>query len=64
MQQLADFLGTLGCVRQAYNLDGGDSTVMYFGNYFWDNKYHYDGMDRIASDIIYVSTAVDPETWK
>ena len=64
MQQLADFLGTLGCVEQAYNLDGGDSTVMYFGDYFWDRKYHYEGMDRIASDIIYVSTAVDPKTWK
>lgn len=64
MQQLADFLGTLGCVQQAYNLDGGDSTVMYFGKYFWDKKYHYEGMDRYTSDIIYVATAVDPETWK
>ena len=64
MQQLADFLGTLGCVQQAYNLDGGDSTCMYFGRYFWDNKYHYDGMDRIASDIIYVSTGIPPESWK
>lgn len=64
MQQLADFLGTLGCVQQAYNLDGGDSTVMYFGKKFWDEKYHYEGMDRITSDIVYVATAVDPATWK
>lgn len=64
MQQLADFLGTLGCVQQAYNLDGGDSTVMYFGGMFWDRKYHYEGMDRVASDIVYVATAVDPESWK
>lgn len=64
MQQLADFLGSLGCVQQAYNLDGGDSTVMYFGRLFWDNKYHYEGMDRVASDIIYVASAVDPATWK
>lgn len=64
MQQLADFLGTLGKVQVAYNLDGGDSTVMYFNGTYWDRKYHYDGMDRVASDIIYVATGVDPTEWK
>lgn len=64
MQQLADFLGTLGCVQQAYNLDGGDSTVMYFNGTYWDRKYHYEGMERVSSDIIYIATAVDPAEWQ
>ena len=64
MQQLADYLGTLGCVRQAYNLDGGDSTIMYFGKMYYDNRFHGEGEKRAISDIVYVATAVDPSTWK
>ena len=64
MQQTADYLGTLGCVQQAYNLDGGQSTFMFFGRLYYDLKFHGAGENRTISDIIYVASAVDPATWK
>ena len=63
MQKAAEFMGTLG-VQTAYNLDGGDSTVLYFGKTFYDKDFHYIGNGRKTSDIIYVCSAVDPATWK
>lgn len=63
MQQLADYLGTLG-VQNAYNLDGGDSSVMFFNRSFFDHDHHYVGIDRVTADIIYVCSAVDPATWE
>ena len=61
-QQMADFMDKLG-VQQAYNLDGGQSTViMFHGNYFY--KDYSKDMEREQSDIVFVTTAVDPKTWK
>ena len=59
-QQLADFMGGLGCV-QAFNLDGGNSAEMIFNNAFYGSRT---GNERDQSDIIYFATAVDPVTWK
>lgn len=61
MQQMADFMGTLG-VKTAYNLDGGNSATMFFNRTYYD--WHYTDAERRASDIIYVCSAVDPATWK
>ena len=61
MQQMADFMGTLG-VKHAYNLDGGNSAIMFFGGKYYDS--HYSDIERPTSDIVYVCTAVDPATWK
>ncbi len=60
-QQMADFMGTLG-VQSAYNLDGGQSCVMLFNGKFVDHKTP--STEREQSDIIYVCSAVNPETWK
>ena len=64
MQELADYLGTIDEIEQAYNLDGGDSTCMYLGKTYYDMKYHYPAEKRSIADIVYVATAVDPATWK
>ncbi len=55
MQDLADFVMSLG-VQNAYNLDGGNSTVMLFGG----EKVNAIGQGylRPISDIIYFATAV------
>ena len=51
-------------LTEAQTQRGKENRMMYFGKKFWDEKYHYEGMDRITSDIVYVATAVDPATWK
>jgi exopolysaccharide biosynthesis protein len=56
-QQMADFMGTLN-VQNAYNLDGGQSSVMVFNGKFLDNKTS--NTERPQSDIIYVASAVKP----
>lgn len=58
LQEFADFIVTLG-VKYAYNLDGGNSTVMLFGDRkinAIDQKYL-----RPISDIIYFATTVPEE---
>lgn len=54
-QQLADYLGQLGCT-QAFNLDGGNSAEMVFGEKTY--KGMPGGAERPLSDIIYFATAV------
>ena len=63
-QQLANFMYSLGC-RDAFNLDGGGSSAMYYG-YLGTAKYYnvLMGGDRDMSDIIYFATAVPPEEWE
>ena len=63
LQQFANFLETLG-VQCGYNLDGGDSTVMYLGRTYYDMDHHYNGEERVMSDIVYVCSAVDPASWQ
>ena len=62
-QELADFMASLGCL-QAYNLDGGNSAEMVFGETVWRGQPR--GDERGISDILYFATAVpgnggDPE---
>ena len=45
-----------GCV-QAYNLDGGNSALMYFHGENYSKK-SFDA-ERSVSDIIYFSTGID-----
>ena len=54
-QQLAAFMGNLGCT-QAFNLDGGNSAEMVFGERIY--KGMPGGAERGLSDIIYFATAV------
>ena len=61
MQDAADYVATLG-VRTAYNLDGGNSSIMFFNRRYFDE--HYTGSERPMSDIVYVCSAVDPATWE
>ena len=63
-QQMANFMYSLGC-RDAFNLDGGGSSAMYFG-YLGTAKYYnvLMGGDRDMSDIIYFATAVPTEEWE
>ncbi|MBR4360628.1 MAG: phosphodiester glycosidase family protein [Clostridia bacterium] len=56
-QQLADFMGALGCL-EAFNLDGGGTAVMVFHGQVVNNL---GGSPREQSDIIYFATAVSPE---
>ena len=59
-QELADFMGSLGC-RDAFNLDGGGSATMVFrGDYY----NALGDSPRSMSDIIYFATAVPAEAWK
>ena len=60
-QELADFMGSLGCT-QAFNLDGGNSAEMVFGETIY--KGMPDGAERSLSDVIYFATAVPEENWK
>ena len=53
-QQLADKMFALGCV-QAYNLDGGNSAEMVFGDKII--KGMPGGDERGLSDIIYFASA-------
>lgn len=57
-QELAHFMAELGCV-QAFNLDGGNSAEMVFGEKMY--KGMPGGDERGLSDIIYFATAVPEE---
>ena len=57
-QTLADYMAEIGC-RQAYNLDGGNSAEMVFGDRIY--KGMPGGDERSLSDIIYFATAVPEE---
>ena len=61
MQDAANYVATLG-VQTAYNLDGGNSSIMFFNRKYFDE--HYSGSERPMSDIVYVCSAVDPKTWE
>ncbi len=54
-QKLAEFMAAIGCT-QAFNLDGGNSAEMVFGEKIY--KGMPDGAERSLSDIIYFATAV------
>ena len=56
-QELADFMGVLGCV-EAYNLDGGGSSAMVYQGEYYNTLA---GSERAISDIIYFASAVDSE---
>ncbi len=51
--QLAAFMQEQGCIT-AYNLDGGDTALMWFGGDYYSRK-----TKRSQSDIIYFATTVD-----
>lgn len=53
---LAQFMYEQGC-QQAYNLDGGNSALMVFGEENYSKKSV--SAERSVSDIIYFATAVD-----
>ena len=53
--QMAQFMATLG-VAEAYCLDGGNSSIMFFHNRYYDSNYA--ASERLQSDIVYVVTAV------
>ena len=53
--QLAAFMASQGCVT-AYNLDGGDTAMMWFGGDYYSAK-----TKRTQSDIIYIGSAVPSE---
>lgn len=52
-EQLAQFMADQGCLV-AYNLDGGDTALMWFGGEYYSRQ-----TKRSQSDIIYFATAVD-----
>ena len=54
--ELADFMATQGCTM-AYNLDGGNSALMWFGGENYSEKTVK--AERSVSDIIYFATAID-----
>ena len=59
--ELAEYMASLGCV-QAYNLDGGGSSSMYFfaaedERGIYSHPY---STRRAVSDIVYFATLVDP----
>ncbi len=54
-EELAAFMAAQGCVT-AYNLDGGDTAMMWFGGDYFSKK-----TKRTQSDIIYIGTAVPTE---
>ena len=53
-EQLARFMAAQGCMT-AYNLDGGDTALMWFKDSYYSRE-----TKRAQSDIIYFATAVDP----
>lgn len=59
-QDLARFMLELGC-REAYNLDGGNSAVLFYNGKMLNNKM---GQERDVTDMIYFATAVPPEEWE
>ena len=56
--ELGQWMQEQGCL-QAYNLDGGNSALMWFGGENYSDKTVKS--ERSVSDFIYVSTAVKPE---
>ena len=50
--QISNFMSSLGC-KIAYNLDGGKSAVMVFGNRIVNQKYQ--GTGRKISDIVFIN---------
>ena len=54
--ELAAWMHEQGC-QQAYNLDGGNSALMWFGGENYSDKTVKG--ERSVSDIIYIATAVD-----
>ncbi len=56
--ELAQWMHEQGCV-QAYNLDGGNSALMWFGGENYSDKTTKS--ERSVSDFIYISTAIKPE---
>ena len=56
VETLAQFMFDQGCT-QAYNLDGGNSALMYFNGENYSHKSV--GAERSVSDIIYFATSVD-----
>ncbi len=59
-QELANYMGALGC-RQAFNLDGGNSAIMIFNGQYYGSRT---GNERPQSDMIYFATAVEPAAWQ
>ena len=53
---LAQFMYDQGCI-QAYNLDGGNSALMYFGGENFSQKTFK--AERSVTDIIYFATGID-----
>lgn len=56
-QELAEFMGGLGCL-EAYNLDGGGTAAMVYQGEYYNTLA---GSERAVSDIIYFASAVNPE---
>ncbi len=56
--QLGQWMFEQGC-QQAYNLDGGNSALLWFGGKNYSDKSTAN--ERTVSDFIYISTAVMPE---
>ena len=54
--ELAKFMADAGC-QQAYNLDGGNSALMYFGGENYSQKSV--SAERGVSDFIYFGTLID-----
>ncbi len=54
-EQLARFMADQGCIT-AYNLDGGDTALMWFKDDYYSRK-----TKRSMSDIIYFASAVNPD---
>lgn len=57
----AQFMAQLG-VKQAYCLDGGNSSIMIFHGRYYDSNYT--ASEREQSDIVYFATAVPESEWK
>ncbi|MBO7253966.1 MAG: phosphodiester glycosidase family protein, partial [Clostridia bacterium] len=51
-KQISNFMSSLGC-KIAYNLDGGKSAVMVFGNRIINEEYQ--GTGRKISDIVFIN---------
>ena len=58
-QEMAKFMAELGC-REAYNLDGGNSSIMIYNN----SAYNVKKQERDITDMIYFATAVPAEEWE
>lgn len=56
--ELGQWMFEQGCV-QAYNLDGGNSALMWFGDENYSDKTTKN--ERAVSDFIYIATAIKPE---